>query len=51
MLGEVELRPPYEGARDYFYIADVDDRELLSSVVREMCKVLPDPKPRKKKKR
>ena len=43
-----ELRPPYEGAKDYFYIADVDDRDYLSALVRETCKALPETKKRKK---
>ena len=49
LLRTVELRPPYEGAKDYFYITDVDDRDYLSLLVRETCKVLPEPKPRKKR--
>jgi TfoX/Sxy family transcriptional regulator of competence genes len=48
LLRVVELRPPYEGAKDYFYIADVDDHAYLSQLVSETCKVLPDPKPKKK---
>ncbi len=48
LLREVELRPPYEGAKDYFYIADVDDRDNLSALVSETCKALPEPKKRKK---
>jgi len=42
-----ELRPPYEGAKDYFYIADVDDRDYLSELVRVTCRALPEPKKRK----
>ena len=49
LLRNVELRPPYEGAKDYFYIADVDDRDYLSSLVRETCNELPESKPKKKK--
>jgi len=49
LLRVVELRPPYDGAKDYFYIADVDDHAYLSLLVRETCKVLPAPKPKKKK--
>ena len=49
MLRIVDMRPPYEGAKDYFYISDVDDRDYLSQLVRETCKALPDPKPKKKK--
>ena len=47
VLRQVEMRPPYDGAKDYFYIADVDDREYLSSLVRETYKELPEPKPKK----
>ena len=49
MLREVALRPPYDGAKDYFYITDIDDRDYLSALVRETCKVLPEPRPKKKK--
>lgn len=48
LLRVVDMRPPYEGAKDYFYIADVDDRDYLSRLVSETCKVLPDSKPKKK---
>ena len=48
MLRLEELQPLYEGAKDYFYIADVDDRDYLSALVRETCKALPEPKKRKK---
>ncbi|MBP5361140.1 MAG: TfoX/Sxy family protein [Bacteroidaceae bacterium] len=44
LLEEVVLRPPYDGAKDYFYIADVDDHEYLSMLVRETCRALPAPK-------
>ena len=44
LLRVVELRPPYEGAKDYFYIADVDDRDYLATIVSETCKQLPEPK-------
>ena len=49
LLRNEVMRPPYEGAKDYFYIADVDDRDYLSLLVRETCKVLPEPKPKKKR--
>ena len=48
LLKTVELRPPYEGAKDYFYIADVDDRDHLSALVRETCKALPELRKRKR---
>jgi TfoX/Sxy family transcriptional regulator of competence genes len=49
LLRTVDLRPPYDGAKDYFYIADVDDHDYLSRLVCETCKALPEPKPQKKK--
>ena len=49
LLRTVEMRPPYDGAKDYFLIADVDDRDYLATIVRETYKALPEPKPKKKK--
>ena len=49
LLLSVEMRPPYDGAKDYFFIEDVDDRDYLSALVSKTCKVLPQPKPKKKK--
>jgi len=46
--GVCDCRPPYEGAKDYFYIADVDDRDFLTTLVRETCSELPEPKPKKR---
>ena len=50
LLRTVDIRPPYEGANDYFYIADVDDHDYLATLISETYKVLPEPKPKKKKK-
>ena len=49
LLRIIDLRPPYERAKDYFYIANVDDRDYLSELVRETCKELPEPKPQRVK--
>ena len=49
LLRTLELRKPYDGAKDYFYIAEVDDHEYLSELVRETCKELPKTKKTKKK--
>jgi hypothetical protein len=49
VLRNMDLRSPYDGAKEYFYIEDVDDHEYLSSLVRETCKELPMPKSKKKK--
>ena len=50
MLRSEMLRPPYEGAKPYFYIEDVDDRDYLAALVRATVQALPEPKPRKSKK-
>ena len=44
LLCSVEMRPPYYGAKDYFFIEDVDDRDYLSALVRKTCMALPQPK-------
>ena len=47
LLKEVILRPPYDGAKDYFYISDVDDREYLASLIKATLPALPKPKLKK----
>ena len=49
LLRVIDMRPPYDGAKDYFYIADVDDRDYLSRLVAETCLALPEPKEKKRK--
>lgn len=49
LLREVIIRPPYEGAKDYFFVPDVDDRDYLSALVRATCDELPAPKPKRRK--
>ena len=49
VLRNVVMRPPYEGAKDYFLVEDIDNREYLSMLVCETCKELPMPKPKKRK--
>lgn len=44
-----DLRSPYEGAKKYFYIADVDDREYIISLIRATYEELPESKYRKRK--
>lgn len=43
VLKEVELRKPYPGAKEYFYIGDVDDRDYLSELVRVTLPMLMKP--------
>lgn len=49
LLKTEDMRPPYEGAKPYFYIEDVDDHDYLSTLVKVTCAALPEPKPKKKK--
>lgn len=48
---DLEEAPPYEGAKPYFLIEEIDDREFLTRLVVETCRELPEPKPKKRKKR
>lgn len=50
MRPELEEKPPYEGAKNYLLVEDIDDREALTEFVRETCSELPAPKPKKPKK-
>jgi TfoX/Sxy family transcriptional regulator of competence genes len=47
MLREVALRPPYDGAKDYFYISDVDDRDYLTAIIKATIPALPKPRAKK----
>ena len=46
-LREEVLRPPYPGARDYFYINDVDDQDYLAKLVQVSLPALADPRAKK----
>lgn len=50
LLRSEDLRPPYDGAKPYFYIEDVDDHDYLSSLVKATYAELTEPKPKKSKK-
>lgn len=39
-------KPPYDGAKDYFLVEDVDNAEFLTKLVSDTCKELPEPKPK-----
>jgi TfoX/Sxy family transcriptional regulator of competence genes len=47
-LEDAEKGFPYDGAKEH-YVVDVDNSELLSTIVQELERVIPVPKPRKKK--
>lgn len=51
-IGEPTEAPAYEGSKNFFLIGDeIDDTEWLTDLIRRTEEVLPQPKPRKKKKR
>ena len=47
LLKEVILRPPYDGAKDHFYINDVDERDYLADLIKATIPALPKPKAKK----
>ncbi|MDL2252478.1 TfoX/Sxy family protein [Ruminococcaceae bacterium OttesenSCG-928-I18] len=47
---DTETAPPYEGARPYFLLPDVEDRDFLAAFLRTTCAALPEKKPKTKKK-
>ena len=47
LLKEVILRPPYDGAKDYFYISGVDDRDYLVALIKATLPALPKSKAKK----
>jgi TfoX/Sxy family transcriptional regulator of competence genes len=51
LLGHPSLAPPYPEAKPHFLIDDVDDGELLSSVILATARELPAPKPKAAKKK
>ncbi len=49
IMPNLERVPPYEGAKPYYLVDDVDNGELLTEFVAATCAELPMPKPKKKK--
>ena len=47
LLKEVILRPPYDGAKDYFYISGVDERDYLVALIKATLPALPKSKAKK----
>lgn len=47
---ELSEKPPYDGAKNYFLIENVDDADYLTELVTLTCAALPSPKPKKPKK-
>jgi len=46
----LKTAPPYEGAKLYFQMEDIDDRKFLTDFVTATCGELPPPKPKKTRK-
>ena len=42
--------PPYEGAKDYIWVEDVDDRDTMTALTRLTCLALQDQQPKKRRK-
>lgn len=49
MLQEEILRAPYDGAKPYFFVRDIDDRTFLSCLVKVTCDSLLESKLKGKK--
>ena len=49
MRPELQQAPPYEGAKNYLLVEDIDDTAALTKLVAATCKELPEPKPKKPK--
>lgn len=48
LMAKAERGHPYDGAKEH-YILEIEDTELVGAVIAELEKVIPIPKPRKKK--
>ncbi|MBQ9138370.1 MAG: TfoX/Sxy family protein [Alistipes sp.] len=48
LLHNPTLRPPYAGAKEYLEITDIDNRDLLTAIIRITLKNLPTPKTKRK---
>lgn len=48
---DLEAVPPYEGAKPYLLVEDIDDQEFLTELVIKTCEELPLPKPKKARKK
>ena len=51
LLPSAAMEPPYEGAKPMLLVEDTDNRELLTQLFTEMYDELPEPKPKKPKRK
>ena len=48
---ELPEKPPYDGAKKYFSVEDIDNREFLTRLVTATCAALPEPNQKKPRSR
>ncbi|NBH35513.1 TfoX family protein [Clostridiaceae bacterium] len=48
LFPKLEEAPPYEGAKNYLLVEDVEDKEMLTKLAVITCAQLPEPKKKKK---
>lgn len=51
LMPNAVYEPPYEGAKDMLLVDDIDNREYLTELFKAMYDELPEPKPRKSRKK
>lgn len=51
LLPNAVYEPPYAGAKDMILVDDIDNRELLTELFEAMYDELPEPKPKKSRKK
>ena len=51
LMPDTRREPPYEGAKDMLLVENVDDREFVKNLFEAMSPELPEPKPKKKKRK
>ncbi len=49
IINNIEEAAPYEGAKSYFLIENIDDKDLMTKFILATYEELPEPKPKKKK--
>jgi len=47
LIQNPEMAPPYPGAKPYYLITEIDNREFLSRLVYETALLMPEPKRKK----
>ena len=50
VLTEIVEAPPYQGAKPYFLIENLENKDYLEELIKVTYEELPEPKPKKHKK-